>query len=69
MKFKLEEKLGPQFSLPWCARCQGFVERVERHVDVFTGDVVYTIHCHNAVERQVVPGLDLHDVTMINSCG
>lgn len=54
-----------EFSWPWCAQCEHGVERVERKRDLFTGDVVYTVHCHGQSQRQVVRDLDMHDATLI----
>jgi len=54
---------------PLCAACGHGVERVDRYLDYFTGDVVYVVSCHGKTQRQVVPGLDLHDVTLLTTCG
>jgi hypothetical protein len=54
-----------EFEWPYCAICGKGVERVDKHVDPFSSDVIYTIHCHGATETQVVTGLDLHDATIM----
>jgi len=53
------------FDWPWCAQCGHGVEKVERRQDWYTGDVVYTVHCHGQSQSQWVSGLDIHDATMI----
>jgi len=53
-----------EFEWPYCAICDKSVERVDKHVDPFSGDVLYTVYCHGATENQVVRGLDIHDATM-----
>jgi hypothetical protein len=53
------------FDWPFCAKCGHGVEKVERRQDYFTGDVIYTVHCHGQKESQIVSELDTHDATLI----
>jgi hypothetical protein len=56
-----------KFEWPLCAKCKRGVEKVERRQDFFTGDLIYTVICHGEQQTQIVTGLDLHDVTVIQT--
>jgi hypothetical protein len=56
-----------EFNWPFCEKCGHGVERIKREIDVFTGDVIYTVTCHGKHMVQVVSGLDLHDVVMMHT--
>jgi hypothetical protein len=55
-----------EFEWPYCATCGKGAERVDKHVDPFSGDVLYTVYCHGATETQVVRGMDIHDATLLS---
>jgi len=56
-----------EFNWPLCAKCGRGVEKIKREIDIFTGDVLYTITCHGQQMVQRVIGLDLHDVLMMHT--
>jgi len=54
-----------EFTWPYCEKCGHGVERVQREIDFFTGDVIYTVTCHGARMIQRVIGLDVHDINLL----
>jgi hypothetical protein len=54
-----------EFTWPLCAKCGRGVEKIERRIDYWNGDLLYFITCHGQVCMQRVTGLDLHDVILI----
>lgn len=57
------------FDWPWCAQCGRGVEQVDRRVEWYSGDVIYTVHCHGQSQQQVVRDLDIHDATLLTQVG
>ena len=56
-----------KFEWPHCARCNKGVDSVKREIDLFTGDLIYTITCHGNQMIQRVTGIDLHDVLLCHT--
>jgi hypothetical protein len=57
--------LTGKFEWPFCAQCGRGVDKVERRLDYWSGDVLYVVKCHGMQTTQRVADLDLHDVVMI----